>query len=83
MCLSAPASDFFTKNGGNNSQVKIMRCSVHSYMLVAINRFIDQSHMWILQNFVIEFKNNFYRKLDQDYSPNSGTDNGNEVKSKI
>ena len=81
MFLSAPASDSFSKgNGSHNSQVKIIRGSIYSYMLVAINRFIDQCHMWILQNFVIEYKNNFYRQLDQDFSPDAGTENGDEVK---
>lgn len=36
--------------------------------------------MWILQNFVIEYKHNYYRTLDQEYSPNSGTSSGSEVK---
>ena len=52
-------------------------------MLVAMNRFIDQSHMWILQNFVMEYKHHFYRKLDQEFSPNSGTQTGEEVKSRM
>lgn len=42
-------------------KVNEMRTSIHSYMLVAFNRFVDQSHMWILQNFVNEYKDCFYR----------------------
>ena len=60
-----------------------MRNSIHAYMLVAMNRFIDQCHMWILQNYVIEYKHNYYRTLDQEYSPNSGTASGFEVKTRM
>jgi len=36
--------------------------------------------MWILQNFVHGFRQGFYKKLDQEYAPNSGTDAAAEVK---
>lgn len=64
-------------------KVTEMRTSIHSYMLVASNRYVDQCHMWILQNFVTEYKDSFYRKIDVEYSPNSGTKRGNEVKSRM
>ena len=83
MCLTGAES--YTKKGRdkNSYKVKEMRHSIHSYMLIAVNRYVDQFHMWILQNFVIEFKHNFYRKLDQEYSPNSGTMSGDEVKARM
>lgn len=83
MCYNA--TNCFNKDSrdGSTYKVKEMRNSIHSYMLVASNRFIDQSHMWILQNFVMEYKHNFYRKLDQEYSPNSGTMMGEDVKSRM
>ena len=31
----------------------------------------------------MEHKHNFYRELDQDYAPNSGTLNGDEVKKRM
>ena len=61
-------------------KVTEMRTSIHSYLLVAFNRYVDQCHMWILQNFVIEYKDSFYRKIDMEYSPNSGTNQGDEIK---
>ena len=39
--------------------------------------------MWILQNFVMEYKHDYYRKLDQEFSPNSGTEVAQEVKSRM
>ncbi len=80
MCLSGPESFTKPERDSNSFKIREMRCSIHSYMLVAINRFLDQCHMWILQNFVIEYKHSFYRKLDQEYSPNSGTTAAYEVK---
>ena len=64
-------------------KVNEMRSSIHSYMLVAFNRYVDQCHMWILQNYIIEYKDCFYRKLDGEYSPNSGTNNGDEIKARM
>ena len=56
---------FSKKEQDNNSyKVREMRNSIHAYMLVGVNRFIDQCHMWTLQNFVIDFKHDFYRMLD-------------------
>ena len=66
----------FVKGDGKSTdgvKIKEMRTSIQAYMLVAVNRFTDQCHMWILQNFVMEYKHDYYRKLDQDFSPNSGT----------
>jgi hypothetical protein len=36
--------------------------------------------MWLLYNFVLEFKDTFHRKLDQEFAPNSGTDLAEDVK---
>jgi len=80
MCLNGPESYTKPNRDGNSLKIKEMRSSIHSYMLVAVNRFLDQCHMWILQNFVIEYKHAFYRKLDQEFSPNSGTAAAYEVK---
>ena len=84
MQLSSP-NDCYSKSEAdpNAFKIKEMRNSIHAYMLVAVNRFIDQCHMWTLQNFVIDFKHDFYRLLDQDYSPNSGTQSAFEVKSRM
>ena len=39
--------------------------------------------MWLMHNFVITFKDQFHRKLDQEYSPNAGTSMGEEVREKM
>ena len=83
MCVETNEGHNHSASGPNSYKVREMRNSIHSYMLVAMNRFIDQAHMWILQNFVVEYKHSFYRKLDQDYSPNSGTSEGYEVKTRM
>ena len=64
-------------------KVKEMRTSVHAYMLVAYNRFIDQSHMYILENFVMEYKDALCRMLDQQYAPNSGTESGYDISNRM
>ena len=67
----------------DHNKIKEMRCSIQAYMLVAINRFTDQCHMWILQNFVMEYKQDYISKLDLDFSPNSDTAAAREVKSRM
>ena len=60
-------TDFQIYNPGssrNAFKVKQIKNSIHAYWLIASNRFIDQFHMWLLHNFVIEFKETFHRKLD-------------------
>ena len=42
-----------SKNTFKGRQIKN---SIHAYWLIASNRLIDQFHMWLLHNFVIEFK---------------------------
>ena len=67
----------------NAFKVRQIKNSIHAYWLIASNRFIDQFHMWLLHNFVIEFKETFHRKLDQEYSPNAGTAMGEEIREKM
>ena len=67
----------------NTFKVRQIKNSIHAYWLIASNRFIDQFHMWLLHNFVIEFKEAFHRKLDQEYSPNAGTAMGEEIREKM
>jgi len=67
----------------NTFKVRQIKNSIHAYWLIASNRLIDQFHMWLLHNFVIEFKETFHRKLDQEYSPNAGTAMGEEIRDKM
>ena len=67
----------------NSYKVKQIKNSVHAYWLIASNRFIDQFHMWLMHNFVITFKDQFHRILDQEYSPNAGTAMGEEIREKM
>ena len=39
--------------------------------------------MWLMHNFVITFKDQFHRILDQEYSPNAGTAMGEEIREKM
>ena len=36
--------------------------------------------MWVLHNFVHQFRDSFHRKVDQEFAPNSGTELGEDVK---
>lgn len=83
MCIDSAESYSKSSRDRNGYKVREMRSSIHSYMLVALNRFIDQGHMWILQNFIFEFKQALYRTLDQEYAPNSGTSAADEVKRRM
>lgn len=74
---------YMPENSKNAYKVRQIKNSIHAYWLIASNRFIDQFHMWLLHNFVIEFKETFHRKLDQEYSPNAGTAMGEEVRDKM
>ena len=73
----------YKSSSRNAFKVKQIKNSVHAYWLIASNRFIDQFHMWLMHNFVITFKDQFHRKLDQEYSPNAGTSMGEEVREKM
>ena len=61
-------------------QIRTIKNSVHAYWLQLINRFLAQFHMWLLHNFVVEFKDSFHRQIDQEFAPNSGTELGEDVK---
>ena len=81
--MAGPECYVKAQRDSNSYKVAEMRNSLHSYMLVGVNRFIDQCHMWILQNYIVDYRNSIYRKLDQEYSPNSGTDAANDVKRRM
>ena len=39
--------------------------------------------MWLMENFINDFRFDFIRMLDQDFAPNSGTEIAHEVKMKM
>lgn len=63
-----------------NRRVDQIRHAVHAYWFVFCKRFADHLHMQILFNFVINFSNYFHRDLDTEFSPNSGSIQGEDVK---
>ena len=73
----------FAREERTKSSFKVneMRTTIHSYMLVSFNRLVDQAHMWIKQDFVVEFKEDFYRKLDQEFAPTAATNMGLQIRS--
>ena len=48
MYMKGPETYKKAQHDSNSYKVYEMRSSIHSYMLVALNRFLDQCHMWIL-----------------------------------
>lgn len=75
-----PCDSFYNGESRFESSIRTIKNSVHAYWLQLTNRFISQFHMWLLHNFVHQFRDSFHRKVDQEFAPNSGTDLGEDVK---
>jgi len=61
-------------------RVDQIRHALHAYWFVFCKRFADHLHMQLLFNFVISFSEYFYRSLDMEFTPNSGSIMGEDVK---
>ena len=57
----------------NGSQVKTVVNSLHAYWQIAHNRLLDQTHMFLTYQFVIQFSQNITNKIDETYAPFSST----------
>jgi len=78
--LQLTMDEFYNGDSKLELQVKTIKNSVHAYWLQLVNRFLSQFHMWLIHNFVHQFRDSFHRKVDQEFAPNSGTELGEEVK---
>lgn len=72
--------EVFKKGTDMDRRVDQIRHALHAYWFVFCKRFADHLHMQLLFNFVIDFSEYFHRNLDMEFTPNSGSIMGEDVK---
>jgi len=64
---------FLGERNHQHSHIAKIRTSLYSYWDVFSERFVDHFHMTLVYNFLTHFSTHFWRKLDEQYAPNSAS----------